>query len=132
MITGLRHDDLPVSAQQKMRDGKLDEIVDLVLCYRGCSSWREQMDRVADVAARCLASEGDGRLCMEEVAKELMHIAKADVESKRKGSSLEETFSTSSLLQMLSMSPDSLLMHSMEAGKIRLRKKNFGQNRLET
>ncbi|KAL6006617.1 hypothetical protein ACLOJK_032110 [Asimina triloba] len=118
MITGLRHDDLPALALQKMRDGKLDEIVDPVLCYRGCSSWREQIDRVADVAARCLALEGGGRLCMVEVAEELMHIAMADVESTRRGSSLEETFSTSSLLQMISMSPDSLHMHSMESEKL--------------
>ncbi|XP_058106385.1 probably inactive receptor-like protein kinase At2g46850 [Magnolia sinica] len=117
IITGSRHAELPPLALHKVRDGKLDEIVDPILCYRERPSWREQIDRVADVAARCLSFGGDGRLCMGEVAGELVQITKANSEGRRRGTALEETFSTSSLLQMISMSPDSLYVPPMNVEK---------------
>ncbi|RWR89527.1 putative inactive receptor-like protein kinase [Cinnamomum micranthum f. kanehirae] len=108
IITGSKHVDLASLALPKIRDGRLDEIVDPVLCYRDQLFQREQIGRVAGLAARCLSFGGDGRLSMVGVSMELMQIMKENVDSRRKGAALEETFSTSSLLQMISMSPDTL------------------------
>jgi hypothetical protein len=52
---------------------------------------------------------GDGKIGMVEVARELIHIAKESIDGcSKRGRGLEETFSNSSLLQMISMSPDSI------------------------
>ncbi|CAN0899984.1 hypothetical protein LINGRAHAP2_LOCUS20585 [Linum grandiflorum] len=101
-------------AIQKMRKGKVEEIVDPKLYYHEQPGFRrEQMDAVADLAARCLLFGGGevaaGKIGMVEVAKELVHIAKESVGGgSKRGPALEETFSNSSLLQMISMSPDSI------------------------
>lgn len=108
IITGYKHVDLASLVLPKIRDGKLDEIVDPVLRYHDQPFQREQIGRVAALAARSLSFGGGGRLSMVGVAMELMQIMKENVDSRRKGAALEETFSTSSLLQMISMSPDSL------------------------
>ncbi|CAN0889257.1 Probably inactive receptor-like protein kinase At2g46850 [Linum grandiflorum] len=103
-------------AIQKMRKGKVEEIVDPKLYYHEQPGFRrEQMDAVADLAARCLLFGGGevaaGKIGMVEVAKELVHIAKESVGGgSKRGPALEETFSNSSLLQMISMSPDSIHM----------------------
>ncbi|KAI5345976.1 hypothetical protein L3X38_013854 [Prunus dulcis] len=109
IIAGSNCLDLPTVALQKIRSGKLEEIVDPHLYYHEQPSYRrEQIEIVADLAMRCLLFGGDGKLGMYDVARELVHIRRdsSDGGSKR-GPALEETFSNSSLLQMISMSPDS-------------------------
>ncbi|CAN1198017.1 Probably inactive receptor-like protein kinase At2g46850 [Linum perenne] len=112
-------------AIQKTRKGKVEEIVDPRLYYHEQPGFRrEQMEAVADLATRCLLFGGGGgeaavgKIGMVEVAKELVNIAKESVGGgggSMRGPALEETFSNSSLLQMISMSPDSIHMSS-EAG----------------
>ena len=102
--------DLPTVALQKIRNGKLEEIVDPLLYYHEQPSYRrEQIEIVADLATRCLLFGGDGKLGMIDVARELGHITKWSIDGgSKRGPVLEETFSNSSLLQMISMSPDSI------------------------
>uniref|UniRef100_A0A803NSI0 Protein kinase domain-containing protein n=1 Tax=Cannabis sativa TaxID=3483 RepID=A0A803NSI0_CANSA len=107
---------VPNVALQKIRTGKLEEIVDPFLYYHEePSCGREQIEIVADLATRCLLFGGDGKLGMVDVARELGHITRSDgVDGGGYGGgskrvpALEETFSNSSLLQMISMSPDSI------------------------
>ncbi|XP_043710531.1 probably inactive receptor-like protein kinase At2g46850 isoform X2 [Telopea speciosissima] len=111
IITGSKHVDLPTMALTKIRSGKLEEIVDPLLYYHEqppCC--REQIEIVADLVTRCLLFGGDGRLVMVDVASELVHITKENLDgnNNRRGPALEETFSNSSLLQMISMSPESI------------------------
>ncbi|XP_042496892.1 probably inactive receptor-like protein kinase At2g46850 isoform X2 [Macadamia integrifolia] len=110
IITGSRHVDLPTMALTKIRNGKLEEIVDPLLYYHEqppCC--REQIEIVADLVTRCLLFGGDGRLVMVDVARELVHITKQNLDDNNgRVPALQETFSNSSLLQMISMSPDSI------------------------
>ncbi|CAL5367043.1 unnamed protein product [Camellia sinensis] len=114
IVTGARI--APTMALQKIRSGKVEEIVDPVLYYHEQPPFRrEQIEAVADLATRCLLFGGRecvGRLGMVDVARELVvHVTKESAEygsSRRGGPVLEETFSNSSLLQMISMSPDSI------------------------
>ncbi|PON97189.1 Tyrosine-protein kinase [Trema orientale] len=113
IIAGSNRLDLPSVALQKIRTGKLEEIVDPLLYYHEQpSSRKEQIEIVADLATRCLLFGGDGKLGMVDVARELGHITKDGVEGggSKRGPALEETFSNSSLLQMISMSPDSIYL----------------------
>lgn len=106
IIYGSNKLDSPTLALKKIRDGKIEEIVDPVLDYHEMANCcQEQIQIVADLATRCLLFGGDGKVGMIDVARELVHLSK---ESDVKGFSLEETFSNSSLLQMISMSPDSM------------------------
>ncbi|XP_050387158.1 probably inactive receptor-like protein kinase At2g46850 [Argentina anserina] len=111
MIAGSNCLDLPI-ALQKIRGGKLEEIVDPLLYYHEQPSYRrEQIETVADLAMRCLLFGGDGKLGIYDVAKELVHIRReSSGGGSKRGPALEETFSNSSLLQMISMSPDSAYM----------------------
>lgn len=101
---------------QKIRGGKLEEIVDPLLYYHEQPGFvKEQIERVADLATRCLLFGADGKLSMMDAARELLHIRTttstgAAGGSSRRGPALEETFSNSSLLQMMSMSPDSIYL----------------------
>ncbi|KAJ7963399.1 receptor-like protein kinase [Quillaja saponaria] len=110
IISGSNHLDQPTEALQKIRNGKLEEIVDPLLYYHEQPHFRrEQIEIVADLATRCLLFGGDGKLGMIDVARELVHITKESIDgSSKRGPALEETFSNSSLLQMISMSPDSV------------------------
>lgn len=110
IITGSKQMDQPTVALQKIRDGKLEEIVDPCLYYHEQPIYRrEQIEVVADVATRCLLFGRDGKIGMYDVAKELVHITKESIDGTgKRGPALEETFSNSSLLQMISMSPDSI------------------------
>ncbi|WCJ22525.1 Protein kinase superfamily protein [Euphorbia peplus] len=111
LITGSKNKDLPALTMQKIRSGKVEEIVDPGLYYHEQpSSGREQIEIVADLATRCLLFGGDGKIGMIEVARELVHMTKDSNfdGGSRRGPALEETFSNSSLLQMISMSPDSI------------------------
>lgn len=111
VITGSKSLDLPTTTLQKIRNGKLEEIVDPFLYYHEQPAYRrEQIEIVADLATRCLLFGPDGKLGMIDVARELVHITKGSVDSSGRGPALEETFSNSSLLQMISMSPDSLYL----------------------
>lgn len=99
-------------ALQKIRNGKVEEVVDPMLYYHEQPPYRkEEMGIVADIATRCLSFGGDGTLGMFDVAKELVHVTKESIDhvgSTRGPAGLEETFSNSSLLQMISLSPDSI------------------------
>lgn len=112
IITGSKHKELPAIALQKIRSGKLEEIVDPGLYYHEQPPFRrEQIEIVADLATRCLLFGGDGKIGMIEVARELVHITKESIDGgSKRGPALEETFSNSSLLQMISMSPDSIYL----------------------
>ncbi|GAA0181994.1 transmembrane signal receptor [Lithospermum erythrorhizon] len=111
LISGARYSGFSTIALQKIRSGKLEEIVDPCLYYHEQPPLRrEEIEIVADIATRCLLYGGDhGNLGILDVSKDLMHLAKESVDgSSRRGPGLEETFSNSSLLQMISMSPDSM------------------------
>ncbi|RVW95490.1 receptor-like protein kinase [Vitis vinifera] len=110
IIAGSRVLDPPTVALQKIGSGKLEEIVDPVLYYHEQPPFRrEQIEIVADLATRCLLFGGDGKLGMMDVTRELVHMMKESMDGcSKRGPALEETFSNSSLLQMISMSPDSI------------------------
>ncbi|XP_050238980.1 probably inactive receptor-like protein kinase At2g46850 [Mercurialis annua] len=110
LITGSDRKEVAAVALQKIKSGKIEEIVDQNLYYHEQPSTRkEQIQRVADVATRCVLFGGDGKIGMIEIARELVHITKESIDGgSRRGPALEETFSNSSLLQMISMSPDSI------------------------
>lgn len=114
IISGSNHLDSPTLALQKIRAGKLEEIVDPLLYYHEQPhSRQEQIQIIADLATRCLLFGADGKMGMIDVARELIHITKESVGvggdgGIMRGPALEETFSNSSLLQMISMSPDSM------------------------
>ncbi|XP_057744646.1 probably inactive receptor-like protein kinase At2g46850 [Arachis stenosperma] len=101
----------PTSALEKIRDGKLEEIVDPLLSYHEMAQLRrDQVQIVADLATRCVLFGGDGKIGMVDVVRELVHITKQSGGDANLDF-LEETFSNSSLLQMISMSPDSIIIH---------------------
>ncbi|QHO22644.1 probably inactive receptor-like protein kinase At2g46850 isoform X1 [Arachis ipaensis] len=101
----------PTSALEKIRDGKLEEIVDPLLSYHEMAQLRrDQVQIVADLATRCMLFGGDGKIGMVDVVRELVHITKQSGDAGNLNF-LEETFSNSSLLQMISMSPDSIIVH---------------------
>ncbi|KAK7397485.1 hypothetical protein VNO78_18660 [Psophocarpus tetragonolobus] len=110
LISGSNHLDSPTLALQEIKAGKFEEIFDPFLCYHEQPHCRqEQMQAIADLATRCLLFGVDGRLGMIDVVRELVHMTKESLEGGiAKGPALEETFSNSSLLQMISMSPDSM------------------------
>uniref|UniRef100_A0A803M387 Protein kinase domain-containing protein n=1 Tax=Chenopodium quinoa TaxID=63459 RepID=A0A803M387_CHEQI len=110
IVSGSKHPDMPTIALYKTRDGKIEEIIDPLLYYHEQPAFRrDQIDRVADIATRCLLFGGDGKLRMVDVARELVHITRDSLDGgSRRGPSIEETFSNSSLLQMISISPDSI------------------------
>lgn len=110
IISGSNHLDSPTLALQKIKAGKLEEIVDPLLYYHEQPHHRqEQIQIIVDLATRCLLFGADGKLGMIDVARELVHITKESLDGGiMRGPALEETFSNSSLLQMVSMSPDSM------------------------
>lgn len=99
------HNSLPMLALKKLRSGRLEEIVDPDLLVE--HQRHGEIEIVADLATRCLVfgREG-GKLTMIDVAKELVQLSMSNPMPRRLA--LEETFSNSSLLQMISMSPDSI------------------------
>lgn len=112
LITGKAPLNFSTIALPKIKNGKLEEIVDLSLYYHEQPPFcRDQIEIIADLATRCLLFGADGKLSMVDVARELVHITKYNLDGRR-GPTLEETFSNSSLLQMISMSPDSIYVPS--------------------
>ncbi|GJT01691.1 probably inactive receptor-like protein kinase [Tanacetum coccineum] len=93
-------------------NGNIEEVVDPMLYYHEQPLYRkEQMGIVADVGTRCLLFSGDGQMGMNDVARELVHVTKESIDhvgSRRGPAGLEETFSNSSVLQMISLSSDSI------------------------
>lgn len=74
LITGSKNKDLPAVALQKIRSGKLAEIMDPCLYYhKQPSIHRQQIEIVADIATRCLLFGGHGKIGMVEVAGKLVH-----------------------------------------------------------
>ncbi|KAK4748405.1 hypothetical protein SAY87_014991 [Trapa incisa] len=82
MISGSADQDShsnPTVTVDRIRNGRLEEMVDPVLQYHEkLPACREQIKAVADIATRCLLYGSDGRLNMEDVAKELVHITGDD------------------------------------------------------
>lgn len=109
IISGSCQLDFPL-ALQKIRAGKIEEIVDPLLYYHEQPHHhQEQIQIIADLATRCMLFGADGKLGMIDVARELVHLIRESPDGgTTKGSALDETFSNSSLLQMISMSPDSM------------------------
>ncbi|EEC66790.1 hypothetical protein OsI_33189 [Oryza sativa Indica Group] len=82
-----------------------------VLDYRSFMPYLTAQKMLFELPVACLLSAENG-LCMLGVAKELMQIVRNNIGSSSKIEiSLEETFSSSSLLQMISMSPETLHHH---------------------
>ncbi|CAN4087120.1 unnamed protein product [Withania somnifera] len=115
VITGSSSDHLPSkTALQKITSGKLEEMVDPRIDYHEQPIFRrEQIEIVADLATRCIIfGSHEGKFHMGDVARELVHITKDGIDGRGRRCpsthNLEETFSNSSLLQMISMSPDSI------------------------
>ena len=112
LLTGLRQQIPFDSVAPKVREGRLHELIDpTLLSGKQLPASHDEVRKVFELAVRCLSSAENG-LCMLAVAKELMHILRDNNGSSSKIEiSLEETFSSSSLLQMISMSPDTLHHH---------------------
>ncbi|XP_020600318.1 probably inactive receptor-like protein kinase At2g46850 [Phalaenopsis equestris] len=110
LITGSRKEHLLELTLLKIRDRKLHEIVDPYLRFGEQPSVQcEQIERVALFAMQCLGSRMGESVSMVTVAKEFILITHDGVEEGgKKEPILEVTFSNSSLLQMISMSPDTL------------------------
>ncbi|XWS76794.1 hypothetical protein CRYUN_Cryun01aG0208500 [Craigia yunnanensis] len=110
IISGSKYSDKPSVTLQKIESGKLEEIVDPSLYHHERPIFhREQIEIVEDIATRCLLFGGDGKIGMIDVARELVHTAKESTDGgSKRGPALEETFSNSSLLQMISMSSDAI------------------------
>ncbi|XP_044969108.1 probably inactive receptor-like protein kinase At2g46850 [Hordeum vulgare subsp. vulgare] len=126
LLTGLRHQNPFDSVAPKVREGRLHEVIDPTLLLPSSSSGKksqgqlpaaaEEVRKVLELAVRCLLSAENGT-GMVAVARELLQLVIRIRDDNNMGSSskieisLEETFSSSSLLQMISMSPDTLHRH---------------------
>ncbi|KAF0891422.1 hypothetical protein E2562_009849 [Oryza meyeriana var. granulata] len=111
LLTGLRHQHPFDWVAPKVREGRLHEVIDPTLLTGKQLPAPNEVRKVFELAVMCLLSADNG-LCMLGVAKELMQIVRNNIGSSSKIEiSLEETFSSSSLLQMISMSPETLHHH---------------------
>ncbi|VAH40184.1 hypothetical protein VPH35_025646 [Triticum aestivum] len=120
LLTGLRHQNPFDSVAPKVREGRLHEVIDPTLLLASSSGKKsqgqlpaaaEEVRKVLELAVRCLLSAENG-VGMVAVTRELMHLVRDSMGGSSKIEiSLEETFSSSSLLQMISMSPDTLHRH---------------------
>ena len=108
LIVGSKHDDgVEEMVLARIKDGGFHEIVDPRLRFSEQLPVQcEQIEKLANFAMHCMSRR---ELCMVGAAKEFIRIVNDNVDG---GSSLEPvlqvTFSNSSLLQMISVSPDSL------------------------
>lgn len=113
LITGSRKEHLLEITLFKIKDRRFHEIVDPYLSFAEQTTFQcEQIERMSLFAAQCVAKNACERTSMVEVAKDFVRIANGGMEGSGKTESvkLEVTFSNSSLLQMVSMSPDSILV----------------------
>lgn len=112
IISGSKYMSMDPTMLEKLRGGHVQDIVDPLLYYSKQPHYiRQQIDIAADIARRCMF--GSCReIGMTDVARELVSISKESVDEVcRKGSGSEEMFSDFGLLQMISMSPDSIYVH---------------------
>ena len=90
---------LAALAVEKIGSGRLDDIIDKSLQAHRRPSVKSMVQRVAELAFRCLAYDKDARPCMREVLEELLLIrgsvpfSMVDIDESESGcslSSLEE------------------------------------------
>ena len=104
---GSKHDGVEEIILAKIKERRFHEIVDPCLRFgEQLPVQCEQIEKLAIFAVHCMSRRG---LCMVGAAKEFIHIVNDNMGG---GVPLEPdlqvTFSNSSLLQMISVSPDSL------------------------
>jgi Protein tyrosine and serine/threonine kinase len=114
LMTGLKPDlhvlDMVLA---KIKDKRFHEVLDpFLLSSKQLRVVYEEVEKMGDLVYRLLSSreiEDGGGMNLAGVAKDLVDIVRGNMgsSSSRIEISLEETFSNSSLLQMISMSPDS-------------------------
>ncbi|KAJ3680279.1 hypothetical protein LUZ60_016557 [Juncus effusus] len=114
LITGSKHNEQVIEmVLTKVKERKFHELLDpFLVSSKQLRVVYEEVEKMGDLVFKCLTrknNENEG-FCMVRVAKEIMSIVRDPMGScsSRIEISLEETFSNSSLLQMISMSPDSL------------------------
>lgn len=110
LITGSRKEHLLELTLSKIKDRRLHEIVDPYLRFGDQLPVQcEQIERMAIFAMQCLARKVGEKVSMVTVAKDFIQITRDGMEDSGKTDPiLEVTFSNSSLLQMISMSPDTI------------------------
>ncbi|KAF3340334.1 inactive receptor-like protein kinase [Carex littledalei] len=115
LVTGLKPDGHVLEmVLAKAKEKRFHEVLDpFLLSSKQLRVVYEEVERMGDLVLRLLLSreiEDSGGMCLAGVAKELVGIVRDNMGSSSSTIeiSLEETFSNSSLLQMISMSPDSL------------------------
>lgn len=107
LIVGSVHDGVEEMVMIKIKERRFDEIVDPSLRFREQLPVQcEQIEKLAIFAVQCLSRKG---LCMVGAAREFIRVVNDNVDASSSSEpALEVTFSNSSLLQMISVSPDSL------------------------
>lgn len=107
LIVGSKHDSIEEMVLDKVNERRFHEIVDPGLRFgEQLPVQCEQIEKLAVFAVHCISRRG---MCMVGVAKEFVHIVTDNMNGNGLSEpSLEVTFSNSSLLQMISASPDSL------------------------
>ncbi|KAJ3706881.1 hypothetical protein LUZ61_010586 [Rhynchospora tenuis] len=115
LTTGLKSDEHVMEmVLAKVKERRFHEVLDpFLLSSKQLRVVYEEVERMGDLVCRLLSSRNVGEsngMCLSGIAKELVSIVRDNMgsSSSRIEISLEETFSNSSLLQMISMSPDSL------------------------
>ncbi|KAI0520476.1 hypothetical protein KFK09_007952 [Dendrobium nobile] len=110
LITGSRKEHLLELSLLKIKDGRLHEIVDPQLRFgEQLPVQCEQIERMAIFALQCLARRVAESVSMVTVAKDFIRSTHDGMDDCGKREPiLEVTFSNSSLLQMISMSPDTI------------------------
>ncbi|KAL0923604.1 hypothetical protein M5K25_007665 [Dendrobium thyrsiflorum] len=110
LITGSRKEHLLELTLLKIKDGRLHEIVDPQLRFgEQLPVQCEQIERMAIFALQCLARRVAESVSMVTVAKDFIRSTHDGIDDcGKKEPILEVTFSNSSLLQMISMSPDTI------------------------
>ncbi|ONK72662.1 uncharacterized protein A4U43_C04F21780 [Asparagus officinalis] len=110
LIVGTKCESIEEMILDKIKDRKFHEIADPCLRFEEQLPVQcEQIEKLAIFAVHCLSRRG---LCMVAAAKEFIHIVNDNMAGSTSSEpSLENTFSNSSLLQMISMSPDVLHVH---------------------
>ncbi|XP_074585335.1 probably inactive receptor-like protein kinase At2g46850 [Curcuma longa] len=110
LIMGSKPGNLSDTILPKIESNKFHEIVDPYLRFHEQPPLhREQIEKAVGLVVQCLSSKENGGPCMVDVVKDLKFIMQDNMcSSSRIEPKLEVTFSNSSLLQMVSMSPDNM------------------------
>ncbi|KAF3789234.1 receptor-like protein kinase [Nymphaea thermarum] len=112
IITGSKSATDPVVRSKKIDEGKLDEVIDPFLLSHHEQLHLDEVQRVAELGLRCVSVSNKTKPSILQIEEELDSVRCCRKESHAR-TSLEETFSNSSLLQMISISPDSSLVSSL-------------------